>query len=248
MSHFWGALHQAWLEEIARRRKKGKGGCTLSKTTLAHIKNFLSGVFRHAAQQDFFDGANPVKLAEIPAFAPNGADGRAYGLEEIGVMLRVLGGVAVAVIATAAYTGLRLGELHGLTWEAYVPPENEDELGVIHVRRSVWRGRIGEPKTEKSKAAVPVVSQLAAKLREFRESVGNPEQGPIFANSLGKPMDLNALYYRQMREVLQKAGVEWIGWHGGVHPKSETRSKGGCCRSLKNHCTAVWVVENRPSR
>ena len=206
---------QAWLEEIAReRRKKGRMGCTLSKTTLAHIKNFLSGVFRHAAQQGFFDGANPVKLAEIPAFAPNGADGRAYGLEEIVQMLRVLGGVAAAVIATAAYTGLRLGELHGLTWEAYVPPENEDELGVIHVRRSVWRGRIGEPKTTKSKAAVPVVPQLAEKLKEFRESVGNPEQGPVFANSLGKPMDLNALYYRQMREVLQKAGVEWTGWHG----------------------------------
>jgi integrase len=206
---------QTWLEEIARERKKKEDReYTLSKTTLSHIKNFLSGVFRHAAQQGFFDGANPVKLAEIPAFAPNRTEGRAYGLEEIGQMLRLLAEPAATVVATAAYTGLRLGELHGLTWDAYMPPENEDELGAVHVRRSVWRGRIGEPKTEKSKAAVPVVPQLAEKLAEFRKSVGNPNQGPMFANSLGKPMDLDALYYRQMRGILQKAGVEWVGWHG----------------------------------
>ena len=48
------------------------------------MKNFLSGVFRHAAQQGYFDGANPVKLAEVPAFAPNGAETKPYSLEEIG--------------------------------------------------------------------------------------------------------------------------------------------------------------------
>ena len=68
---------------------------------------------------------------EIPAFAPNGEEGRAYGLEEIGQMLRVLDGISGAVVATATYTGLRLGELRGLTWEAYTPPQNEDELGMI---------------------------------------------------------------------------------------------------------------------
>jgi hypothetical protein len=58
---------QSWLEDVARERK-------ISKTTLKHVKNFLSGVFRHAAQQGYFDGANPVKLAEIPAFAPSSAE------------------------------------------------------------------------------------------------------------------------------------------------------------------------------
>jgi hypothetical protein len=52
---------QSWLEEIAREHE-------ISKTTLKQVKNFLSGVFRHAAQQGFFDGADPVKLAEVPAF------------------------------------------------------------------------------------------------------------------------------------------------------------------------------------
>jgi len=53
---------QSWLDEIGRQH-------AISKTTLKHVKNFLSGIFRHAAQQGYFDGASPVKLAEIPAFA-----------------------------------------------------------------------------------------------------------------------------------------------------------------------------------
>jgi integrase len=27
-------------------------------------------------------------------------------------------------------------------------------------------------------------------------------------------MDLNALYYRQMRDVLRNTGISWLGWHG----------------------------------
>ena len=72
---------QLWLEEIARVHG-------ISKTTLKHVKHLLSGIFRHAAQQGFFDGANPAKLAEVPVFAPNGAETRAYSLEEIAAMLR----------------------------------------------------------------------------------------------------------------------------------------------------------------
>jgi len=209
-------LHvQAWLEEIARMpRKQNKREYTLSKTTLAHIKNFLSGAFRHAAQQGYFDGVNPVTLSEIPAFAPKGKEGKAYSMEDIGLMLRVLPEPAATVVATAAYTGLRLGELYGLTWADYSPPAAGDDLGILHVRRSVWHGIVGEPKTEESKSAVPVVPQLVERLAAFRRSVGHLNCIPMFANGVGKPMDLNALYYRQMRDVIKRAGVVWLGWHG----------------------------------
>jgi integrase len=186
----------------------------LSKTTLKHIKNLLSGVFRHAAQQGFFEEANPVTLAEIPGFAPRGSEGRAYSLEEIAGMLNVLSDPAATVVATAAYTGLRLGELRGLTWDAYEPAPDDDSFAMIHVRRSVWRGYIGEPKTEKSKAPVPVIPQLAERLEMFRAMSGNPANGPIFQNSRGKPLDLHGLYWREMKTVLSKRGIGWVGWHG----------------------------------
>ena len=87
-------------------------------------------------------------------------------------------------------------------------------MGLLFVTRSVWRSVIGEPKTEKSKAPVPVVPQLAEKLDQFRESHGNPLKGSIFANSLGRPLDLEALYRRQMQDLLKRAEIQWVGWHG----------------------------------
>jgi len=206
---------QAWLEVIARQpHEKNEQQYTLSKTTLKHVKHFLSGVFQHAAQQGFYDGANPVRLAEIPAFAPAGHEGQAYTLEEIGQMLNVLPELAATVVETAAYTGLRLGELRGARWEFYKPPQDEDSLGLLHVMNSVWRSHVGNPKTERSKAPVPVIPQLADRLRGHWIACGRPAKGPIFANSLGKPLDLDALYRRQMKDVLKKAAVEWVGWHG----------------------------------
>jgi integrase len=206
---------QAWLEGIARQpHEKNDREYTLSKTTLKHVKHFLSGVFQYAAQQGYFDGANPVTLVEIPAFAPAGREGRAYTLEEIGQMLNVLPELAATVVATAAYTGLRLGELRGAGWEYYEPPQDAESLGLLHVMSSVWRSHVGAPKTERSKAPVPVIPQLADRLRAHWIACGRPASGPIFANSLRKPLDLDALYRRQMKDVLTKASVEWVGWHG----------------------------------
>ena len=198
---------QSWLEGVARERK-------ISKTTLKHVKHFLSGVFRHAAQQGYFDGGNPVQLAEIPAFAPNGAETKAYSLEEISTMLKVLPEPSSTVVAIAAFTGLRLGELRGLTWESYEPAEDDDALGWLHVTRSIWRNTIGDPKTAKSKAPVPVIPQLAQRLATHRIACGNPAAGAIFLNSVGNPLDLNACYQREMKDVLKCAGLSWHGWHG----------------------------------
>src|SRR5271155_4527355 len=200
---------QVWLETIAREDR-------LSKTTLRHIKHFLSGLFRYAAQQDYWDAgrANPVQLAAIPASAPKGTEGQAYTFEEVQQMMNVLLEPAATVVAVAAYTGLRLGELKGLVWEAYTPVADKDSLGLLHVTRSIWRNVIGDPKTERSKAPVPVIPQVADRLAGHRNMCGNPFAGPIFVNGLGRPLDLDGLYQRAMREVLQKAGITWKGWHG----------------------------------
>jgi integrase len=176
---------QTWLETIAREDD-------LSKTTLKHIKHFLSGVFVYAKQQDFFDRANPVTDVTLPT-APDGFEGYAYSLEEIRYMLSVLSEPAATVVATAAYTGLRLGELRGLVWEAYTPTSDDESFGQLFVTRSIWRNTVGDPKTKKSKAPVPVIPQLAEKLDEHRRRFGSPATGPIFANGLGKPRDLDDL-------------------------------------------------------
>lgn len=76
------------------------------------------------------------------------------------------------------------------------------------------RAAIGEPKTKKSRASVPVIAPLARMLETHRFRCGNPTSGPIFANTLGRPLDLDGLFQREMKEPLREAGIPWQGWHG----------------------------------
>jgi integrase len=73
---------------------------------------------------------------------------------------------------------------------------------------------VGDPKTAKSKAPVPVIPQLALKLEEHRKRCGGKKTDPIFANSVGHPLDLNACYQKDMKDLLKRAGISWHGWHG----------------------------------
>jgi integrase len=64
--------------------------------------------------------------------------------------------------AIAAMTGLRSGELFGLSVD-----DLDFEHKQIRVRRSVWRGKIQTPKSAQSEAILPMPELLAAMLKEY---------------------------------------------------------------------------------
>jgi integrase len=136
---------QKLLADVARQ------GPTLQRSTLHHLRSLLSAIFKHAIQQGYLDGPNPVREVGIPA-APEGEETHAYSLEEITRLLLYLPQPAYTIAAVAAFSGLRRSELAGLLWENYNGSE-------IWVTRSVWEGHVNEPKTRKSKAPVPVVAR-----------------------------------------------------------------------------------------
>jgi integrase len=186
------------LQTIARQED-------LSRTTLGHIKHFLSGVFRYARRQGVLHNPNPMHDVEIHKARPAG-ETCAYSLEEENQMLAVLPEPAATVVATAAFTGARKGELRGLTWENYDGSE-------IRVMQSVWRSHVDEPKRPKSKAAIPVIAPLKAQLGRHRARCGNPQRGFIFSNERGKPMNLESLAIDVVRPALKRAKLPWYGWH-----------------------------------
>lgn len=196
---------QLLLEQIAREDG-------VSKTTLKHIKHLLSGIFRFASQQDYYDRSNPITPVSIPDDAPRSSETYAYSLEEIERMLAILPEPAATVVAVAAFTGLRRGEIRGLEWENYRPAEG-DVVATLRVMRSIWNGITSDPKTAKSKAPVPVIGPLATRLEAHRAICGNRVSGPIFINLVGKPLDLNELYKQDMKDILKRANIKWQGWH-----------------------------------
>ena|SRR2546426_2707236 len=72
---------QGWLESIAAQDKT-KTGNPLRRETLKRIKSALSGMLKHAKQQGFFDGQNPVTDSQVPR-APAGQVTYAFVLAEI---------------------------------------------------------------------------------------------------------------------------------------------------------------------
>jgi integrase len=186
------------FQSIAKEHK-------LTCTTLAHIKAFLSGVFRFARRQGVINSENPMRDVVLPKGKPPG-ETHAYSLEDIVQMLDVLPEPAATIVAAAAFTGARKGEVRGFLWENYDGVQ-------IRISQSFWRGHALEPKTRKSKAPVPVIAQLAQRLELHRSLSGNPDNGFMFPSSTGKPFNMDALSRDVIVPLATKAGVQWHGWH-----------------------------------
>ncbi len=130
-------------------RSRQEGGKKLGIRTMAHIKHLLSGIFRYAIRTGYLNGVNPVRDALLPAATPPSKT-YAYSLDEIAKILDNVPPLAQAVIATAAFTGLRKGELCGLEMSDYAH-------ATLFVQRSVWRKEVGVPKGKRGQGAVPVI-------------------------------------------------------------------------------------------
>ena len=208
------------LADIARQTNLGKH-------SLKHIKSFISGVFKQAKRLGILDGVNPMVDVSIPR-SREPEETYAYSLPEIKAMLAVLPEATWTVVLTAALTGLRKGEIRGLAWEDFSGTE-------LCVRRSVWNSTVNEPKTRRSQAAIPVVSQLAHALNAHRARAGKLAVGFLFEGGTGQPLNLDNLARRVIQPRIQKCGIcklskaehkpeghlfeqyrnfpRWCGWH-----------------------------------
>jgi len=185
----------ALLRAVAAKKQR-------AHSTHRNLKSFLSGAFRFAKRQGVVND-NPIRDVAIPRGMPK-RDRAPYSLEEVTTMLRVVPEPSRTVVLVAALTGLRLSELKGLRWEDF-------DGDTVNIRRSVWQGYVGEPKTLTSRAPVPVVPFLLEQLEEYKKR--NSGVGFVFHGESGQPIRVENLFRRQMREPLEKAGVAWRGWH-----------------------------------
>jgi integrase len=72
-------------------------------------------------------------------------------------------GAGKSLRQAAAFTGARRGELRGVFWENY-------RDGELLIARSIWNGITTDPKSRKSKAPIPIIPKLAAKLEAHRDT------------------------------------------------------------------------------
>ena len=175
---------------------------SLSQSSVLRIKTGASALLSHAIRIGFLNGPNAAREARAEGHRTD-PENYAYNLDEVLWMLERLPEPARAVVAVAAFSGLRESELRGLQWEDY-------DGQFLHVRRAVWRTHVGDTKTIESKNAVPVIEPLRKILAAHHRSNGSSEW--IFAGEkMGRPLHLDNLCRRAIKPIV---GGRWHGWHG----------------------------------
>jgi integrase len=190
----------------------------LGRNSLKHVKSFLSGVFKQAKRLGILDGINPMQDTSIPR-TPEPEETYAYSLAEVTRILSFLVEPERTIVLTAALTGLRKSEIRGLCWADF-------DGQTLSVRRSIWNSIENAPKTNRSKAPVPVVKQLADALEKHKlrtgEKLAQPNK-PIFQAGNGKPLNLDNLVRREIVPALTRCAV--CGKREDEHAKAEHEFK-----------------------
>jgi integrase len=107
-----------------------------------------------------------------------------------------------AFFTMLAQTGVRIGELLGLTWR-HVHLGDDPH---VMVAEQVYRGRRKQLKTEASMARVPLAPTMAAWLTSLRPDSAHPDS-PVFASARGTPIGYSNVYNRVLRPALRRAGI-----------------------------------------
>lgn len=169
----------------------------------------LHAVFRRA-QRRYGVTVNPVAGIERQPVRHSG-DFRVLSGEEVAALARVAHEDDAAVFTTAAFSGLRLGELRALRWR-----DVDFAKRIIHVRRSYTMGLEDSPKSGKVRA-VPMIDQVARAL----DGLSRREQWVavndlVFPGPTGTFFEDSALRRRFYR-ALKDADIEHLRFHDLRH-------------------------------
>jgi integrase len=187
-----------WLLEMERR------GDTPS--TIRRAKAALSVMFACAVE----DGDLPANPAAGVRYVPTEHAKRAHPKRKRRALtaadvVAILGAMQErwrAFFTLLAQTGVRIGELLGLTWE-HVHLGDDPH---IMVAEQVYRGERKKLKTEASYARVPLSASMAAWLTELRPEDVSPE-APVFPSATGTPLSYHNVYNRVLHPALINAGI-----------------------------------------
>ena len=212
-------------------------GAGLSPASVGHLHAVLHTALRQA-ERDGLIARNVVALVSPPRVPRQ--EMRALSPEQASILLQsVQGDRLAALYELALATGARQGELLALRWS-----DVDLDAGVVTIQRSLVRSSVGlsfaEPKTSSSLRSVPIGRYTVEALRDHRRRQAEEriragttweDQGLIFTNTYGRPVDAGELLRSHHYRLLDRAGVPRVRFHDlrhtaatlmlaqGVHPK-----------------------------
>jgi len=177
-----------------------------SYSVVQHVHSFIRDIFAEAQEQDYIQKSPALRL-QIPRVArpatqdPRSVDtGKPFlSLEQLTTVLQSLPNVKRpdrVIVMLASLCALRPGEVFGLTWQCYT----DDGL---YIMQRVYRGVIDTPKSEASRATIPVPAIVRASLDKWKtECYDSSDEAFVFATKAGAPLNV----YNFLQRVLGPAG------------------------------------------
>ena len=210
--------------------------------TVKHLLRLLRQILNHAVDWDKLKN-NPANKVKYPSIPKTEMD--CLNAVEVKKFLDAIPREWYPFFLTAVTTGLRIGELLAMRWEN-LDWVNQRYLvrETLSRRRYEYKGGFTTPKTKGSASTVDLTPicirslkdhDLRQKKHKLSLGAGYEDQGLIFCNFMGRPLDEKNLIKRQFHTALKDAGLRRIRFHDlrhttasllinmGVSPKSIQR-------------------------
>ena len=189
---------QQWVSDLAAQ---------LSPATVAEAHRLLSAVLR-AAVRDRLLAVDPCEGIKVPRRRKRDTADQVIDRDTVRHhLLPAVPDRYRALVATAAGTGMRWGELAGLCDDALDP-----ERRTIRVIRTVVEvsGNTSfkpYPKSAAGRRSIPIPAWLRPTLLAHLDQHPPGEHGLVFANQVGKPLRRTLFRRRVWRPALVRAGL-----------------------------------------
>jgi integrase len=170
----------------------------------------LSGILGRARK---VYGLRDNAASDVEKFQPKASgDIQVFSPEEVWALVRAAESAQdAAVFLTAAFTGLRMGELIALCWRDVDFPGD-----VLRVRASFSSGSLTTPKSGKVRA-VPLAPDVGSALAELgRREYWIADDDRVFVGESGGYLDGSALR-RRYKRALTRAGLRELRFHDLRH-------------------------------
>lgn len=184
----------------------------LSNRTIVRHLVVLNGIFKRAHRKGWVaDNPATADMVERPLVSYTG-EFDTFTRDEVELLAaHAAHAQDAAIFRTAAYTGLRQGELLALTWA-----DIDFFTGLVHVRRNYTDRTLKIPKGKKvgSVPMVPEIADALALLKDRGEHTGDADL--VFVNAIGGYVDnwsLRKRYYR----ALERAALRKVRFHDLRH-------------------------------
>ncbi|MCM1228398.1 MAG: site-specific integrase [Clostridium sp.] len=223
-------IQQFYNDKLKNGKLSGIGG--LSPKTMKNLHNMLHKALNQAVFLNML-AKNPSDFVTIPKNVKK--EMKFFTVEEQKNLQSVLSDKPLDMaILLDLYTGMRQGELLGLTWENV--NINLSGSSYIKVVQTINRIKnydtdsdkktvltVSEPKTPHSKRTIPILPEIAEKLHNYRLSQEKyiaenvfPYTGYVFISSVGTMVDPRD-FQRYFKNLLKKHGIREINVHGLRH-------------------------------